>query len=192
MAPDSLPPFFVDSNLYTVYYVSEASLTIERSYYMELALIYSIFLIALLYSALKDRGKTRRAFMVARNVFIKMMPVLLIIVGLVGLLLGFIPPETIEQYLGDEAGLGGTISAAIIGSLVFIPNLVAVPLAGSLLRSGAAIMTMATFITTLTMVGTVTAPLEIKELGLRYTLLRNLLGFLFAILVGIGVGLILS
>jgi len=91
-----------------------------------------------------------------------------------------------------QAGLGGTISAAIIGSLVFIPNLVAVPLARALLRSGAAIMTMATFITTLTMVGTVTTPLEIKELGVRYTLLRNLLGFLFAILVGIGVGLILS
>jgi len=40
--------------------------------------------------------------MVAKNVFIKMMPVLLIIVGLVGLLLGFVPPETIEQYLWDK------------------------------------------------------------------------------------------
>ncbi len=159
---------------------------------MELALIYSVFFIAATYSIIKDRNKTKQALMVARKVFIKMLPALLIIIGLVGLLLGLVPPETIKLYLGDEAGLWGTSMAGIIGALVFIPNIVAVPLAGSLLRSGAAVMTVAAFLTTLTMVGTVTAPLEIKELGIKYTLLRNLLSFFFALLVGIVVGLILS
>ena len=159
---------------------------------MELAVIYSIFILAFGYSIIRNRHKTKQAAMVAKNVFIKMLPALLLIIGLVGLLLGFVTPETIKLYLGEGAGLWGTSAAGIIGALVFIPNIVAVPLIGSLLRSGAAIMTAATFLTTLTMVGTVTAPLEIKELGIKYTLYRNILGFIFAILIGIGMGIILS
>jgi len=159
---------------------------------MELILIYSIFGTAFIYSVIKDRGKTKKALMIARKVFARMLPALLVIVGLVGLLLGFVPPDTIKLYLGADAGFTGTFVTAIVGALAFIPNIIAVPLAGSLLRSGAAVMTVAAFITTLTMVGTVTVPLEIKELGKKYTLLRNTLSFLFAILIALMMGLILS
>ena len=159
---------------------------------MELIIIYSVFIIALMYSVIMNREKTKQAFMSTKNITVRLLPTILIIVGIVGLLLGFVPPETIESYLGDEAGFTGTAAAGIIGSLVFIPNIVAVPLVGSLLRSGAAVMTAAAFLTTLTMVGTVTAPVEIKELGKRYTVFRNLLSFVFALLVAFVMGIVFN
>jgi uncharacterized membrane protein YraQ (UPF0718 family) len=69
--------------------------------------------------------------------------------------------------------------------------LVAFPLAGSLLRSGATIMTISAFITTLVMVGVVTAPMEIKALGKKFTLLRNGLGFIAALMIAGIMGVLL-
>jgi hypothetical protein len=40
-------------------------------------------------------------------------------------------------------------------------------------------------------VGVVTAPLEIEQLGKRYTLVRNGLSFVFALIIAIGIGVIL-
>jgi uncharacterized membrane protein YraQ (UPF0718 family) len=158
---------------------------------MELVIIYSFFIAGLGFSIYKDRQKTKKAFLVAGRMLLKMLPGLLLIVAFVGLLLGFVPPKVIGHYLGRDAGFAGTLLAAVIGGITLIPALVSFPLAGSLLRSGAAVMTVAAFITTLTMVGTVTASLEIRELGKRFTLLRNILSFLFALLIGIIMGVIL-
>ncbi|MDO9573513.1 MAG: permease [Candidatus Contubernalis sp.] len=154
-------------------------------------LIYSFLIVGLAVSIYKDRNKTKKAVFMGSRIFIKMLPSLLLIVGLVGLILGFIPPDTIGRYMGTEAGFSGTMLAAVFGAITFIPSIVSIPLAGSLLRSGAAVMTIATFITTLTMVGTITAHMEIKELGKRFTLLRNGLSFIFALCIGLIMGVVL-
>ncbi len=159
---------------------------------MELVIIYSFFVGALSFSLYKDRQKTKKAFFLAGRMLLRMLPSLLLVIGMVGLLLGFIPPEIIGHYLGKEAGFAGTLLAAVIGSVTLIPSIVSLPLAGSFLRSGAAVMTVATFITTLTMVGIVTVPLEMKELGKRFTLLRNGFSFIFALVIGLIMGVILQ
>ncbi len=100
-------------------------------------------------------------------------------------------PETISRLVGSEAGFMATIVAALIGAIALIPSFVAFPLAGSLLRSGATIMTISVFITTLVMVGVVTAPMEIKSLGKKFTLLRNGLSFIAALVIAAIRGVIL-
>lgn len=132
-----------------------------------------------------------QAFRIAGKSLFKMAPSLLTILGIVGLILGILTPEIISQLLGAEAGLIGTATAAVLGAIILIPSLVAFPLAGSLLRSGATVMTISAFITTLVMVGIVTAPMEIKALGKKFTLLRNGLGFLAALLIAGIMGVIL-
>ena len=84
-----------------------------------------------------------------------------------------------------------TFGAAMVGAVTLIPSLIAYPLAASLLRSGATVATIAAFITTLVMVGFVTAPMEIKELGKKFTIVRNGLGFIAAIIIGAIMGVIL-
>lgn len=158
---------------------------------MEIVVIYLLFVSALFYSLYKDRNKTKKAFFVGKKAFLKLLPQLLIITGLVGLLLGYISPDIIEAYLGEDAGMFGTMLAAVFGSITLIPNIIAMPLAGSLLRSGAAVVTVAALITTLTMVGTVTFPLEAKTFGSKFALLRNVLSFVAAILIAILIGVIL-
>jgi hypothetical protein len=46
-------------------------------------------------------------------------------------------------------------------------------------------MTISAFVTTLVMVGIVTAPMEIKALGKKFTLLRNGLGFIAALIIAV-------
>ena len=128
-------------------------------------IIYTFLAICLGLSIWKSRAKTVQAFKMGAKALWNMAPSLLAIVGLVGLILGILPPETISRLLGVEAGITATMAAAVLGAVTLIPALVSFPLAGSLLASGATVSTVAVFITTLVMVGTVTAPLEIEALG---------------------------
>lgn len=153
--------------------------------------IYGLLAVCLAASLMKSREKTKKAFKVAGKALMKTAPSLLAVLGIVGLTLGILTPETISRLVGAEAGFTATIVAALIGAVTLIPSLVAFPLAGSLLRSGATVMTISAFITTLVMVGVVTAPMEIKELGKKFTLLRNSLGFAAALIIAGIMGVIL-
>ncbi|HHT79909.1 MAG: permease [Sphaerochaeta sp.] len=154
-------------------------------------IIYGILAVGLIVSLAKSKEKTKIAFKVAKKSLLKTAPALLTMLGIVGLILGLLTPEKISSLIGAEAGIFATLTAALIGSLTLIPSLVAFPLAGSLLRSGATVMTISAFITTLVMVGIVTFPMEMKVLGKRFTLLRNGLGIIAALLIAFLMGVIL-
>ncbi len=154
-------------------------------------IIYAILAVGLVFSLVKSKEKTKKAFKVAGKSLLKTAPSLLAMLGIVGLILGLLTPEKISSLIGAKAGFFATITAAVIGAVTLIPSLVAFPLAGSLLRSGATVMTISAFITTLVMVGVVTAPMEMKVLGKRFTLLRNGLGMLAALLIAFLMGMIL-
>ena len=145
--------------------------------------IYALLGVCLITSLIKSREKTKKAFKIAGKALLKSAPALLTVLGIVGLTLGILTPETISRLVGAEAGFTATILAAVIGSITLIPSLIAFPLAGSLLRSGATVLTISAFVTTLVMVGVITAPMEIKSLGKKFTLLRNGLGFVAALII---------
>jgi uncharacterized membrane protein YraQ (UPF0718 family) len=153
--------------------------------------IYTFLGVCLIASIIKSKEKSKKAFKVAGKALLKTAPSLLTVLGIVGLTLGILTPETISNMVGAEAGFTAMIVAAVLGAITLIPSLVAFPLAGSLLRSGATVMTISAFITTLVMVGIVTAPMEIKTLGKKFTLLRNGLGFLAALIIAGIMGMIL-
>lgn len=123
--------------------------------------------------------------------FVRILPTVLTIIVIIGLFLGFIPPETIRQFVGDQSGTGGLFLTGTIGSVLHIPSIVAFPLAASFNELGASISIVAVFVTTLTMIGVVTLPLEVRELGWRFAALRNGLSFIGAILIAIIMGVIL-
>lgn len=147
--------------------------------------------VALVASIIKDRGKTRAALRVTWNATRRMMPAVLAVILVIGLFLGFMPPDWIAKTLGSQGGVLGVLIASFLGSILFIPAILAFPLGASLLESGASVMSVAAFITTLTMVGFVFVPIEIKELGRRFALLRNGLSFLAAVIIAVLMGLIL-
>lgn len=146
---------------------------------------------ALIVAIIKNPARTKQAIKVALRSLAGMAPMVLIIVVLIGMLMGFVPREFIGKAVGGESGFLGVLISAVFGAVMFIPSLLAFPLAESLLESGAALSSVAAFITSLTMIGMVSLPMEIKELGGKMTLLRNGLGFVFALLIALAMGVIL-
>lgn len=142
-------------------------------------------------SIIKDKKKTFSSIKMSSGMMRNMIGEIIGILFLIGLILTFIPPEIIKQYLGQSNVVLSTIVSAFVGSITLIPAFVAFPLVGSLVKAGASIVPIVAFLTTLTMVGFVTFPLEKREFGMKFALVRNSLSFGFAIIIALIMGVII-
>ncbi len=96
-----------------------------------------------------------------------------------------IPPNVIAELMGNQNEKIGILLGSILGSLVIIPGFIAFPLAGILFKEGVSLGILASFTTTLMMVGILTMPIEIKYFGKKMAYIRNVNGYLIAIIVSI-------
>ncbi|MGL4605913.1 MAG: permease [Eubacteriaceae bacterium] len=142
-------------------------------------------------SIIKDKKRTLISIKMSVGMMKGIASDIIAILLLIGLILTFIPPETMGDFLTSSNNLSSTVIFALVGSITLIPAFVAFPLAGSLLQVGANVMPIVAFITTLTMVGIVTFPLEKREFGTRFSVIRNALSFIFAIGIAVIMGGIL-
>lgn len=142
-------------------------------------------------SIIKDKKKTFVSMKKSKGMMGKMIGEIIAIIFLIGLILTIIPPESIKNVLGSSSTFLSTIVSAVVGSITLIPAFVAFPLVGSFVDVGVSIVPAVAFLTTLTMVGIVTFPLEKKEFGLKFALTRNLLSFVFAIVIALAMGVVL-
>jgi len=122
---------------------------------------------------------------------LNLLPTLLIVLILVSVFLYLVPDKTIIKLLGAKSGVMGVVIAAAVGSIALIPAFIAFPLAKILLVKGVSYTVVAVFITTLIMVGVLTLPVEFKYFGKKAAIMRNVLSFLGAIIVGLLIGLFL-
>jgi uncharacterized membrane protein YraQ (UPF0718 family) len=141
-------------------------------------------------SAFRDRNRTRAALSNALRSGLSLLPPLLALTAGVGLTMSVVPASVIAR-LFDAHGAAGFFLLAGLGALLTIPAPMAYPLAGSLHHMGASLPALASFITTLTMVGILTSPLEIKAFGRRFTIIRQSLSLVLALLVGALMGVFL-
>ena len=152
--------------------------------------LYSLAGIALLISFIKDHNKSKQALKVAVKIFINMLPMLLGIVAAVSIALFILPDHVIANYLGAEDSATGIVLALIIGSISLLPGFITFPLSGLLLQQGVSYTVLATFTTTLMMVGIITFPMERNYFGTKLTILRNIAGFVIALIVSLCIGLV--
>jgi uncharacterized membrane protein YraQ (UPF0718 family) len=152
---------------------------------------WGVAILLFIVSISKSRTETKEAAIRSRGMMKNMIGDIIGIIFLIGLVLTFIPPESIESFLGSENTLMASIIAALAGSITLIPAFVAFPLVGSFIDVGASIIPAVSFLTTLTMVGFVTFPLEKKEFGMRFALTRNALSFAAALVIAALMGVIL-
>lgn len=155
---------------------------------MDTYILYGITILLLALSILKDRGKTFAALKKAWKAFENILPQFLVVILLIGLMLAVLDAKTISRIIGAESGWGGTLLAAVVGSITLIPGFVAFPTAAMLLDAGAGYMQIGAFVSALMMVGIVTMPVEMKYFGKKVTILRNVLGFFFSLLVAVIIG----
>jgi uncharacterized membrane protein YraQ (UPF0718 family) len=152
--------------------------------------IYAITIILLVFSAIRDWQKTKKALLKAWKAFENILPQFLGIIVLAGIMLALLNPQLISQIIGRQSGWVGVAGAALVGSVTLIPGFIAFPLAALLLQNGAGVSQIGAFISSLMMVGVVTLPVEIRFLGRKVALFRNLLAFAFSFLVALVIGLV--
>lgn len=156
------------------------------------SIVINVFvLVCLLISIIKNPEKTLKALKMGLMGFVKIIPTVLSIIILIGLLLTFVPRELISKLIGEHSGPLGVMISALLGSVLHIPSIIAFPLSASLIEGGASVAAVAAFITTLTMIGFVTLPIEIKEMGKKFALLRNSFSFVVAIIIAIIIGVLI-
>ncbi len=158
---------------------------------MNAIIINIIAITAFLIAFVKDRKKAIESLKIAGKSFINILPMVLLIIIIISLLLGFIPPEQIAKFIGEQSGIEGILFIGVVGAVTHIPALLSFPIAASLLEEGASVSAVTAFITTLTMIGIVTLPIEIKEIGGKIAILRNGLSFIIAIIIALIMGAIL-
>lgn len=154
-------------------------------------IVWIMTLIFLVISFIKNKDKTKKALKMAFNMGKGMAISILSIILAIGIILTLMPPAEIASFVGKQPVVLATIASAVIGAITLIPAFIAFPLIGTLVNAGVGIMPGVAFLTTLTMVGLVTSPLEKRNFGTKFTLIRNGFSFLFAIIIALVMGVIL-
>lgn len=152
--------------------------------------IWGLTILLIAFSFHKDKTKTLIALRSSVGALRKLSPAILGMVILVGFILVVFPKESLVLIFNHK-GLYGFVLVSLLGAIVTIPGPIAFPLAGALLQMGASKDLLASFITTLTMVGLVSSPLEIMYFGRRFTIMRQGLSFIAAIIIGLIMGALL-
>jgi uncharacterized membrane protein YraQ (UPF0718 family) len=155
-------------------------------------IFWAVALVLLAASLAVDRKKTAAALKKAWKAFANILPQFLGIIVIVGILLAVLDTEMISRILGESSGFLGVLLASVIGSITLIPGIIAYPTAALLLKGGAGYMQMGAFISTLMMVGVVTLPAEIGFFNRRIAILRNVLAYVFSLVVALVIGLVMS
>jgi len=153
-----------------------------------LSILTALCLIA---SLIASRQKTWMGIKKGISMFIKLLPVLLLMLALVSIVLFLIPNETLVKNMGEGSGVRGWITAALLGSVALIPGFIAYPLCGILINNGVAYSVIAVFITTLMMTGFLTLPVEVKFFGWKVSVIRNLVSLAAALFIGLIMGFFL-
>ena len=150
-----------------------------------------VTLIAIILSAAIDRQRTLCGVQKGWKMLCKLFPHFLLLLVLVSIFLALVPQEMLVRILGTNSMVIAPIAAAVLGSIALIPGPIVYPLAGMLKQSGASPVALAVFITTLMMVGVLSFPVEKEYFGIRVALLRNVLSFFGALVIGFAAGMVL-
>ncbi len=120
----------------------------------------------------------------------KMIPILVGVLLLATLLNNLAQRYYDKLFTGNY--LKDTFIGAIAGSLSFGMALTSYVVGGEFLHNGVSLLAVTAFVMTWTTVGIAMLPLEAKMLGTKFAVWRNILNFIFAIVISILTVLILN
>lgn len=123
---------------------------------------------------------------ISLRTFASVVPLVIAVMGLVGLIQTLIKPERISRLLGREAGWRALFLAAVCGMVLIGPAYLIFPLLMTLHRQGARWAVVATILASYA-VKIQMIPLEVGFLGWRFSLARTLLTLAFAVPFGLAV-----
>lgn len=109
-------------------------------------------------------------------------PMLLAVIGLVGLFETLVTPQMLHSLFTGEP-VEDTVIGTVAGGVSVGQPFMSYIIGGELLDEGVSLYAVAAFILSFVTLGVVQLPLEAQLFGLRFTVVRNLLALLFALLI---------
>ncbi len=116
--------------------------------------------------------------------FIGMLPMIFGVVGLVGLFQTLISAKLLSSFFTGNV-FYDTLIGTVAGGVAAGQAMVSYIIGGELMKEGISMYAVSAFILSWVTLGVVQLPLEVEVLGFRFTLLRNILAFIFTILVAL-------
>lgn len=116
--------------------------------------------------------------------FVNMLPILVGVILLTGLVLEFLPTDKIAEWFGRNNLLDALIGATF-GSVAAGHPLTSYVLGGELLKNGISLVAVTALLVSWVTVGSIQFPAEALMLGRRFALYRNLICFVFSILIAV-------
>ncbi len=129
-----------------------------------------------------ERPTFKKALINAAKTLYTIFPMLLAVIGLVGLFETYITPEML-QSLFSGSPLYDTMVGTLVGGVSVGQPFLSYIIGGELLEEGISLYAVTAFILSFVTLGVVQLPFEYALFGLRFTLVRNLLSLLFALII---------
>jgi uncharacterized membrane protein YraQ (UPF0718 family) len=153
-------------------------------------LINGIIFVFWLVLFIKDKEKGIQALHVGWETISSMIPMIIILIGAIGIFSSFMDAKNVSIYFGEKSGIQGFLFVSIISSFLQIPGILAFPIAQTLYHNGVAVATVALFACASTMASLFTLPIEMKYLGKKFPFVRIGLTYAISIAVGLLTGII--
>ncbi|AKF25043.1 permease [Sulfurovum lithotrophicum] len=128
------------------------------------------------------RIKLKTALKQTLKTLLMISPMLLAIIGLIGLFKTFITPEMLHT-LFNGSGMHDMLVGVGLGGVSVGQPFLSYIIGGELLDEGASFYGVTAFILAFVTLGVVQLPMEFSIFGFRFALLRNLLSLVFAFIL---------
>lgn len=136
-------------------------------------------------------GDFRKSAVMAAKAIWNSIPLVIGIILLISLISKAIPVSFYESFFGNSIYLDSLVGA-FAGSVFAGTPVTSYIIGGELLRQGISLIAVVAFLTAWVSVGIVQLPAEIHAFGKKFAVIRNVLSFLLAFIIGIVAVLILE
>lgn len=131
-----------------------------------------------------SKERLRKSARRTANSFLSMIPVFLGVFLLTGLVVKLIPWHSVARYFSKNSLLD-SLFGALVGSVSAGNPTASYVLAGELLENGVSLVAVTALIVSWVTVGVVQLPAEAVALGRRFAVWRNLVSFVFSIIIAL-------
>jgi uncharacterized membrane protein YraQ (UPF0718 family) len=132
---------------------------------------------------MKENSRVKEALAKALHSLVGVLPMLLAVIGLVGLFQSFVSAQMLRSLFSGSPFID-TLIGTLIGGVSIGQPVISYLIGGELLHQGISPYAVSAFILAWVTLGVIQLPLEASLFGRRFTVMRNLLSFLFAMLIG--------
>lgn len=121
---------------------------------------------------------------------LRAIPIIIPILLLVSLLSQLLTKESYTKFF--TGGFFDPLIGSVVGSISVGAPVISYIISGEMLNQGVSLIAVTAFIVSWVSVGVVSSPIEIKYFGKKFTIARNLLSFIFSIIIAISTVAILN